>query len=154
MAISEVMTPDPAVCGHEATITQAARVMLEHDVGSIVVVDPDGRPAGVVTDRDLALRAVAAGLPGSTPVTRVMTHDPVSVAADAALVDAARQMAVRECRRLPVVDRGSGRLVGVVTLDDLLLEAGDALDQVVRLLTAERHEHAALAGVLRRRQVA
>lgn len=109
---------------------------------------------GVVTDRDLALRAVAPGLAGSTPVRRVMSTEPVSVADDATVLDAAQQMAIRGCRRLPVVDRGSGRLVGIVTLDDVLVSAGDTLDQVIRLLNAERHEHADLATVLRRRQVA
>lgn len=154
MTISEMMTREPAVCREDTPIQQVARVMLGRDVGSVVVVDGEMRPVGVVTDRDLALRAVAAGLPGSEPAERVMSNPPVSVADDATAVDAARQMAVRGCRRLPVVDRSNGQLVGIVTLDDILVAAGDALEQVIRLLNAERHEHADLAGVLRRRQVA
>lgn len=154
MTIEGVFTKDPAVCPPDVSLKQVARMMREQHVGSLIIVDDDLRPIGVVTDRDLVLRGLAAGLGPDTEVHQVMSHEPVCVAPDADFVDAARQMALRRCRRLPVVDTSTGRVVGVVTLDDLLYEAGDALEPITHLLAAERHDQARLAELLHLRQTA
>jgi signal-transduction protein with cAMP-binding, CBS, and nucleotidyltransferase domain len=154
MTIEGVFTRDPAICHREVSLRQVARVMREQEVGSVIVVDDDLRPIGVVTDRDIVVRGVAASLSPDDEVHHVMSHEPACVAQDADFVDAARQMAVRRCRRLPVVDGPTGKVVGIVTLDDLLFEAGDALEVIVRLLADERHEHARLADLLHLRQTA
>jgi CBS domain-containing protein len=150
MTIEGLFTKDPAVCPADMSLRQVARLMREQEVGSVIVVDDDLRPIGLVTDRDIVVRGVAASLTPDTEVHHVMSHEPACVAADAELVDAARQMALRRCRRLPVVDPTSGRVVGIVTLDDLLFEAGDALDPIAHVLAAERHDQARLAELLHR----
>lgn len=66
-----------------------------------------------------------------------MTHEPVTIASDRDAVDAARHMAERECRRLPVVD-DAGKVVGIVTLDDLLIRAGYTIDELSRVASVER----------------
>jgi CBS domain-containing protein len=120
--------------------------MSEHDVGSIVVVGDDDRLLGIVTDRDLVVRALAAGKTPDLPIAAVMSHEVASVADDAAPEDAARQMAVRMCRRLPVVD-GEGRVLGVVSADDLVRHDARILEHLGLLLTPERrHERPSAAG--------
>jgi CBS domain-containing protein len=140
-------------CRADAPACRAARLMGEHEIGSVVVVDDAGRPIGIVTDRDLALRIVGADRPNAMPVERVMTHDPVTVTTAASALEAATHMAVRDCRRLPVVDPVDGRLVGLVTLDDLLAHSAEIVEQVVTVLAHERHHDAHLVELLRRRQV-
>jgi len=110
----------PAVtCTLETALSVVARLMDDHDVGSVVVVDDDGRIAGIVTDRDLVVRALAAGLDPDTPVTKVMTSDVLWIRDDTSLFAAATEMATAGCRRMPVLD-GHARVIGMITLDDLL----------------------------------
>jgi CBS domain-containing protein len=154
MALAQMGRRRVLRCTADAPCHQAARLMAEHAVGSVVVVDDDGRPAGIVTDRDLALRLVARERPPGTPVGEVMTAEPATISSEGSGVDAARQMAVRGCRRLPVVDPVSGALVGMVTLDDLLLGSAETVDQIIRVLSHERAEGTAVLDILRRRQVA
>ncbi len=104
--------------GH--TVRDAAERMLHRAVGSLVVV-ADDRPAGILTDRDITTRVVARGLdPISTPVHEVMTRDPESVHEGASVDEALGVFRNRACRRLPVVSE-DGRLVGILTLDDVLI---------------------------------
>jgi CBS domain-containing protein len=91
--------------------------MLRSHVGAVVVVQA-GRPVGIVTDRDLALRVVAAGRSGDTPVRDVMSENLVTVRFDAQLDDVALRMREQGVRRVPIVD-AAGALVGLVSLDDL-----------------------------------
>jgi CBS domain-containing protein len=109
----EVVTVAP-----EATALEAARLMAERRVGALVVTTPDARPIGIVTDRDLVTRVLAARLdPGATPVRSVMSAPLVT--ARAGSTDHAVRMGLEGVRRLPLVD-DAGRLVGIVSLDDLL----------------------------------
>jgi CBS domain-containing protein len=149
MSIADIIQRDVATCRPETSIAEAARAMREHEVGCLVVVDDGGRVTGIVTDRDIVLRAVANEIHPHEPVGRVVTHDPVTAHADIRLEDAARHMAMRGCRRLPVV-AGDDRLIGVVTLDDVLLAAGQTFEDLVRLLRLERHEHERVAPLYRR----
>jgi CBS domain-containing protein len=94
--------------------------MHARKVGTLVVTNAAHEPIGMINDRDLALRVVAmAGDPPRTTVREVMTIHPQSVHVDAAVEDALRVMRAHQCRRVPVVD-GSGKLVGLVSLDDIL----------------------------------
>lgn len=115
----------------------AARAMREHDIGFLVVTDDSDELVGVITDRDIVVRVVATDQPASTTVGDVMSHEPASLGADHSVDDATQQMALRTCRRLPVVD-SDGRVVGVVTMDDVLLHAGDTLDEIARVVGVER----------------
>lgn len=110
--------------------------MAEHEVGSVVVVDADGRLAGIVTDRDIALRGFARGLDAGAAVSTVMSHVVVGVPEHAGWEAAANQLAAWAHRRLPVVD-GDGVVRGVITLDDLLLHCASILE---RMTTAVRSE--------------
>ena len=114
--------------------------MVENDIGAVVIVDPEDRPIGIVTDRDLTLRSLARGLKPSAPVHDVMSHEVASIIESAGLVDAARQMGLRRCRRLPVLD-GDGRIVGVVSTDDLLEQADDEFAGIVRAVGPQRRHH-------------
>lgn len=115
------------ICSREVDIAQpgesaqaVAQRMHARKVGTLVVVNADRQPVGIVTDRDLAVRVVAQGRdPTQTTIGEVMTRSPATVRADTAIEDALRTMRVHQCRRTPVVD-GDGKLVGVLSLDDIL----------------------------------
>lgn len=120
----------------EETAHAAAQRMATRSVGSLVVVDGRERPIGVLTDRDLALRVIAAGLDARTTAVRdVMTGHAETLGEDASMEDALAAMRAGGVRRLPVVG-GDGSLVGVVSLDDVvahlarnLAAAGSFLEQ-------------------------
>ena len=117
MNVSEVMTREPETLPPTATCGEAATLMKQEDCGSIPIVD-GGRLLGIVTDRDIVIRAVAAGKdPKTTPVSAVMSADPVTVSPDSSTTDASRIMAERQIRRLPVVSEG--RLAGIVVIGQL-----------------------------------
>ncbi|MGE5231276.1 MAG: CBS domain-containing protein [Deltaproteobacteria bacterium] len=104
------------------SVRVAAQRMAEHDVGTLVVVDPDGstQALGIVTDRDVTTRCVAGNLdPDRTPVSRVMTRPVHTIDEHASIEDALAKMAVAGTRRLVVIGGGKAAL-GIVSLDDVL----------------------------------
>ena len=115
--ISEVMTADVKLARPEQSIREAALVMAAADVGSLPVSDND-RLVGMVTDRDLVLRANAKGLGVDTPVRDVMTAQIRYCRDDEDVASVAKNMAELGVRRLPVVDRDK-RLVGIVALSNI-----------------------------------
>ena len=121
MLVRNVMSASPITIGPDATVGDAARLMADGDVGALPVVS-DGRLAGIVTDRDLVVRALAGGLGLDTPVGEIATGDVCSVTPDATLAEAARLFGQAQVRRLPVVGE-DGRLVGIVTQADLARNA-------------------------------
>jgi CBS domain-containing protein len=133
MIISEVMTRDVRIVSPDDTLESAARMMEEQDFGSLPVAEND-RLVGMVTDRDIAIRAVARGLiPGESTVGEIMSAEIKYVYDDESVRDVANVMGDLQVRRLPVLDR-SKRLVGIVSLGDLALtkptSAGDALQAI------------------------
>jgi CBS domain-containing protein len=113
----------------------AAEKLESEGVGCVVVVDEEQRPLGMLTDRDLALRVVAAGKdPDSTTVEMVMSQPVVSLEASAPLSELIHCMSRHGIRRVPVVQ--NGRLVGIASLDDLMLHLGRAFDDLAQ--AAER----------------
>lgn len=119
MYAREIMgSHEPWVCGETDDCRRAAQLMGEHDVGSIPVLDPNGRLEGIVTDRDLALRIVAEGRSFETPLREVMTAPVHSVGLDADHRQVEEIMRQYRIRRLPVVD-SDGRLQGMISLADL-----------------------------------
>jgi CBS domain-containing protein len=134
MNVAAVCTRLPETVTREDTVLVAAKQMREHEVGSLVITDDDGLPEGILTDRDIVLRCVAEELPpDKTPVSRAMTGDVHTVHEDAALEAALEEMADKEVRRLVVVN-DSGRVVGIVALDDFLEGIVAATADVGRLL--------------------
>jgi CBS domain-containing protein len=121
MKVREVMSREVTVTNPNDSIQEVARTMARLDVGALPVCDGD-RIVGMVTDRDIAVRAVAEGLPPGTPVAQVMTRDVKYVFDDEAIDEVAENMADLQVRRLPVVNRDK-RLVGIVSLGDVAREA-------------------------------
>jgi CBS domain-containing protein len=126
MKVKDLMTSEPATVGPDDPCARAATLMREEDCGSIPVVR-DGALVGIVTDRDITIRAVAAGKdPRTTPVSEVMSADPVTIAPDSDAEEASRLMAEFQVRRLPVV--ADGRLLGILVTAQLARRESD--DQV------------------------
>jgi len=117
MKIAECMTSDVEVVRPDASIQDAARMMLDADAGSMPVCDGK-RLLGMVTDRDIAIRAVAEGRGCDTPVKEIMTDDILYCYEDQDIAEVARQMSEQQVRRLPVVSRDKD-LVGIVSLGDI-----------------------------------
>ncbi|MES9523572.1 CBS domain-containing protein [Streptomyces capoamus] len=119
MKVAEVMTVPPVCVPPDATLAEVARLMAECAVGSVLVVE-GGELRGIVTDRDLAVRGVGSGLSVGARVESVMSSQVVSVGAAHDLQQAYLTFRRTGVRRLPVLD--AGRVVGVVTVDDLFLD--------------------------------
>lgn len=131
--IQKIMTDSVVTCTAQDNIYEAAVKMKQHDTGFIPIVDGE-RLIGVVTDRDLVIRAMAEKHPGSTSIRDVMTEEVISVGPEATIDETAELMADHQVRRLPVVQ--GGKLVGIVSLGDLAVhvhfadEAGEALSEI------------------------
>lgn len=115
--INQVMTPDIVIARPEQTIADAARMMAKADIGSLPVGDDD-RLVGMLTDRDIVIRAVAKGLSADTPVREIMTGNIRYCYDDQDVAEVARNMAELGVRRLPVVNRDK-RIVGFVALSNI-----------------------------------
>jgi CBS domain-containing protein len=112
MKVSELMTQDPVTVQPETTCGEAAMLMKQEDCGSLPVAQ-GGRLVGIVTDRDIVIRAVAAGKdPKTCRVSEVMSAGPITVSPDDDVAEAEKVMATRQVRRLPVVK--DGKLVGIL----------------------------------------
>lgn len=123
-SISDVMTRDPRRVAPSTTVAEAAKMMRDEDVGALPVVE-QGKLTGIVTDRDIAIRAVAEGKdPQSTKVADVCSGDLVTIDPQQDLDEALRLMAHHQVRRLPVVEE-DGRLVGVVAQADVATQGDD-----------------------------
>lgn len=135
MKIRDVMST-PAIRIHpEETVSVAARMLERSNIGALPVCGSDGRMCGMLTDRDIVIRCLAAGKsPSATPVKAVMTTGVVSAPPDMDLALAAGLMGRWQVRRLPVLE--NGKLCGMVSLGDLALkeesciDAGDALTEI------------------------
>jgi CBS domain-containing protein len=117
MRVSEAMTRDVRVANPDQTIREAAQMMAELDAGALPVGEQD-RLVGMITDRDIAVRAVAHGKAPDTRIREVMTDDVKYCFDDDDVEDVARNMADIQVRRLPVVNRDK-RLVGIVAIADI-----------------------------------
>lgn len=120
MKARDLMTPDPARVTPSDSLQRVSQLMAEHDCGCIPVVTAvDQRSlVGVVTDRDIAIRAVAEGRPVTTPIGEIMTTNPDSVGPDDDLDQVEKLMSDRQIRRVVVVD-GTGDCVGIIAQADL-----------------------------------
>ena len=117
--VRDLMTPGPIGVDYHQTIAEAARTMRDWGVGAVLVVS-DQSLCGLVTDRDLVVRAVAESKGPDETVGPLSSGDLIGVAADADVSEAMRLMREHSVRRLPVID--NGQIAGVVSLGDLALE--------------------------------
>jgi CBS domain-containing protein len=124
MKVKEIMTPDVRIASPKDTLQRAAQMMEETDCG-VLPVGEDDRLVGMVSDRDITIRAVARGkAPDECTVGEVMSSDVKYIYDDETLEDASRNMSEQQVRRLPVLNRKK-RLVGILSLGDLALNAKD-----------------------------
>jgi len=118
MLIQEAMTSSPVSCKPDDTLDRVAKIMADHDCGVIPVCEGT-RVVGVITDRDVTCRAVAAGkIPQNTPVREVMTKPVYTVRQDEDVQAAIDRMEDKQVRRLPVLD-DRGNMVGIIAPSDL-----------------------------------
>jgi CBS domain-containing protein len=130
--VGDLARSDVVTMESEASLDEVSRAMREHGVGC-VVVEEGGRMAGIVTDRDLALRGFDEDDPRRATAADVMTANPTAVDADAGVLELTATMRTEGVRRMPVVD-GTGELSGIVTQDDvaqLLVEEASDLAAVL-----------------------
>jgi CBS domain-containing protein len=128
--VRDVMTESVVTAEPARSLREIAVIMRERNVGSVVLVDADGEPVGLITDRDLAISVLADGHGGDSAAADHASA-PVVTAAPGTPVDEATQLMVGHgIRRLPILD--DGRLTGIVTLDDLAVRIGD-LDLVASI---------------------
>ena len=124
MKVANLMSKDPKTCGPEDTLDKAAQIFWECDCGIVPVVDEQGRAAGVLTDRDVCMAAYMQGKPlREIPVSTAMSKQVFTCTEDESVSDAAGLMREHQVRRIPVVNGAGGRLVGIVSLNDLALAA-------------------------------
>ena len=128
--IQDIMTRDVQTISSQETIQRAAQLMDELNVGAIPVLDGD-KLVGMITDRDITVRSVAAGQdPRSAKVTEAMSKDVRTCTAGQSVAEVLSQMGDKQIRRLPVVDE-SGKVIGIVSLGDVA--TSDAADVDVAL---------------------
>ena len=123
--VTSVMTANPACANPETPLREVARLMIENDCGEIPVVDTQGMPVGVVTDRDITVRIVAEGRDiMSATASDAMSAPVKTVREDSSLKDATALMESSKIRRVPVVD-AAGKLTGIVSVADIALAGKD-----------------------------
>jgi CBS domain-containing protein len=131
--LDDVMTKNVATVRPDQPIRDAAKIMHENNVGIVPVVE-NGQCVGMLTDRDIVVRATSSGRDGNTPIGNIMTKNVVTASSQMDVHEAAKLMAQHQIRRLPVVD--NNQLNGIVALGDLAVqeiyenEAGDALSNI------------------------
>jgi CBS domain-containing protein len=133
------MTPSPTACQPHHTITEAAELMKREDCGLVPIVSEHGKLIGVLTDRDIVINAVAAGRdPRNTAVSEVMSTEVVTCLPQETIETVMEQMATRQVRRIPIVDR-DGSLVGIVSQADIAtrLASPQQTGQVVQAISEE-----------------
>jgi len=129
--VQDVMTRNPKVLRGSSTIMEAARAMRDFKIGDVIIVDETNQVRGIVTDRDLVVKAVAAGSDASKiTIESVCTKDVTALTPTQTTDDAVKMMREKAIRRLPVVD--GKNLVGVVSLGDLAksIDSGSCLGQI------------------------
>jgi CBS domain-containing protein len=140
MKVSEAMTHDVCLATPDQTICDAAKVMAQIDAGALPV-EQDDRLVGVITDRDIAVRAVAAGKSPNTKVREVMSREVLYCFEDQDLDDVLRNMGTVKVRRLPVLSRDK-RLVGIISLGDVALHHDPAkAERAIRNLSMPGGAH-------------
>jgi CBS domain-containing protein len=123
MKVRDLMVTDVKICAEFSSLNTAAQLMWDNDIGCVPVLDKDGRVIGILTDRDICMAAYTQGaaLTGAL-VTSAMSKQVFSCAPDSDLAFAEKLMREKQVRRLPVID-AQGRLVGIISLNDIAREA-------------------------------
>jgi CBS domain-containing protein len=135
MTVADLMRKEVVTTSPETPVNEVATAMRDENVGSAVVVE-DNIPAGLVTDRDIAVRVAADQLdPAAMPAENIMTEDLVTVDVDTGVFELCSRMCGEGIRRIPVVD--DGELAGIITPDDLTVLLTGALRNLAGVIEAE-----------------
>ena len=118
LRVSDIMVKDVVTAKQDEKIRDVAIRMYEKKVGSVVVVDEEGKPVGIITERDMVY-VCARGLSPDTPAWMVMTENPITISENALVTEAMEKMRQLDIRHLPVVD-STGKLVGIISFRDVL----------------------------------
>jgi CBS domain-containing protein len=141
MPIGEICNREVVFVSRQLPVNEVARLMREHHVGNVVVVADQGglrKPIGIVTDRDVVVEVVAAGLdPAVLNVEEIMAPDLATLPEKTGVFEAIRYMRDKGVRRMPVVDE-DGVLIGILALDDLLDLLAEELGALAHLITREQ----------------
>lgn len=142
MNARDIMTKDPACCMPDSKLAEVARMMVDHDCGQIPIIENQatGKPVGVVTDRDIIIRAVAQGKnPLDMTARDVMSSPAVTVTPDTRIEDCCQTLEDKQVRRIPVVD-DRGRCCGMVSQADIAQHASEKMTaEVVRTVSQPVH---------------
>lgn len=141
MKIRDIMTSNVRCIGPDTSLKEAATIMGDLDVGALPICDHD-RLAGMLTDRDITLKAVARGCdPQTTPARDAMTEGVVFIYDDQDVGEAARLFETKQIRRLPVLNHQK-KMVGIVSLGDLAVNAGEGLGgEALKEVSQPSHAH-------------
>lgn len=146
MAVGEICNREVVIAKKALSVVDAAQLMRKHHVGDLVVVEEKNgswHPVGIVTDRDIVVEVVAAGVnPDALKVGDIMGPEVATVRESEGLFEALRYMRGKGVRRMPVVDRDGG-LVGILTLDDLLSLLAEEMTELAKLVSHARQREAA-----------
>jgi len=141
----------PICVDREACVIDVADEMDGRSVGSVVVIDSERRPLGILTDRDLALRVIAAGRdPAKTSAGDVMSTDLLTAARQDSAIEVLQKLEARGVRRAPLVE--DGHVVGLISLDDLVAELGTQMWNLSEVVRVELRESRRATPPRRRRE--
>ncbi|HET6370188.1 MAG TPA: CBS domain-containing protein [Nitrospiria bacterium] len=130
MPIGEFCTKNVVTARGNETVADAAKKMSDNSVGTIIVVDRQAVPVGMITDRDITVRVVAEGKdPTSTRINEAMSEDPIVLNEERGIFEAVKTMCEQGVRRVPIVD-GEGKLSGILSLDDLIMIFGEEMASI------------------------
>lgn len=136
MAVSHMMTEDVTSLPGNASVMDAAKFMTDMNVGSVIVMD-GSRPMGILTDRDVMIRAIVEGRdPNTTAIRDIMVSPVATVSEDRDILDVTHLMSEKKIRRCPVVN-SDGMLVGMIALDDILVSLGKEMQDIASVLKFE-----------------
>jgi len=145
MTVGEICTRETVVAARNMMVPEAAQLMRQYHVGSIVVVEENGqgrKPVGIITDRDIVVAMVGKNVEAQNiEVGEIMSGELITVREQDSMLDALDVMRRQGVRRLPVVD-SDGALVGLITLDDALEVVAEQLNDLAAVITRERSREA------------
>lgn len=121
LTVRKAMIRDVVFLGRDAPAVEAAQKISGHKIGCVVVTGAGGEVVGIVTEKDLVRKVLAQGKPASsTRVSEIMSHPVITVDSDSDILEAAKTMSEKDVRRLPVVEKSTGKLIGIITDKDIL----------------------------------
>jgi len=147
MKVRDLMVTDVKCCATYCTLNSAAQMMWDEDIGCVPIMDKEGRVVGMVTDRDICMAAYIQGVSlKEAPVTSAMSKQVFSCRPDENIAAAEKLMLEKQVRRLPVIDT-DGRLAGIISLNDIALEASREVEMKKTRQVSDTEIARVMAGV-------